>query len=100
MPLDMDRFLNPTPEDRADVAANELPPLVILKDAAFPAPPKNIEAMHHEMWANFGVKVVQRLRSPDYQKLVTNALLANASPAMIANLIKVYVETGKTPWRS
>lgn len=52
-----------------------------------------------QKWAEFGRKVINRVRSDDYQNVVTYCLLLGGTPAVIAQIIRRYVETGELPWR-
>lgn len=53
-----------------------------------------------DQWARFGVSVVNRFNDDTYQRLITYALLAGASPALVASMVKDYITTGKLPWRA
>lgn len=65
------------------------------------APPKpKTTATADLQWSDWGVKVFHRLNDPSYQKLITYALLAGATPAIVAVMVKKYIETGHLPWRS
>lgn len=72
-------------------------------DASAPEPPitsysKN--ERNNRAWATFGHEVAKRFGSPDYQKLVTYALLAGANGTLVAKMVKDYVMHGKLPWQS
>jgi len=53
-----------------------------------------------QQWAEFGVRVLNRLQHENYQRLITYALLAGATPAIVAVMVKKYIETGHLPWQS
>lgn len=76
----------------------------ILEQAGKPVVPPSAKtkatADLQRQWSDWGVKVFNRLDDPNYQKLITYALLAGATPAIVAQLVKKYIHTGHLPWQS
>lgn len=97
MVKDFKDWLHVTPDQHREIARSEYE-----QASKNPLMPGSVESAkaRTDQWARFGVSVVNRFNDDTYQRLITYALLAGASPALVASMVKDYITTGKLPWRA